>query len=71
MFTNCSGECCICTCGDGCLAGNGDDYSGYAEKEQVIRRLDNGRYRNYTKMMKQYLLNYFNYDYDLKKGRKE
>lgn len=70
MFTNCSGECCVCKCGDGCLAGNGDDYFDWASEEQVICRLDVGHYPDYTQMMKQYLLNVFQYDYDAEKEKK-
>lgn len=70
MFTNCSGKCCVCSVGAGCVAGDGDDYFSRASKEQVIRRLDEGRYPEYTKTMKQYLLSVFQYDYDAKKEEK-
>ncbi len=44
MFTDCSGKCCICACGGGCLAGHGDDDFSPATNEQIIERLDNGRF---------------------------
>ena len=64
MFSDCSGECCVCSCGDFCLAGHGDDDYGPASKEQVIGRLNKGKYKGYEQMMKSYLRNKFNYDYD-------
>ena len=50
-FTDCSGECCVCACGDGCLAGHGDDDFSPATNEQILERLKNGNYPNYRKMM--------------------
>ena len=58
MFSDCSGECCICACGDGCLAGHGDDDYTPASKEQVIRRLQKGEYPNYRKTMIKYVYGY-------------
>ena len=55
MFADCSGECCICSCGDFCLAGHGDDDYWPASKEQVIDRLNRGAYKSYTDMMVNYL----------------
>ena len=52
MFTNCSGECCICAGGSGiCLAGHGDDDYWPASDEQIIERLNEGRYPEYRDMM--------------------
>ena len=64
MFSDCTGECCVCACGDFCLAGHGDDDYSFATKEQIIARLDKGRYPTYTGYMKQALKNTYNYDYD-------
>lgn len=55
MFSDCSGECCVCACGDFCLAGHGDDDFSPASTEQVRERLDNGRYPNYIDYMIGYL----------------
>ena len=55
MCSDCSGECCICACGDFCLAGHGDDNFSPATKEQVIKRLKNGSYSRYKQMMIDYL----------------
>lgn len=45
MFSDCAGlQCCICECGDFCLAGNGDDDFSLASKEQIIKRLNEGGY---------------------------
>jgi hypothetical protein len=63
-FTDCSGECCICVCGDACLAGHGDDYYSLASREQIIKRLDNGQYRSYTKVMIETLENVYGYKYN-------
>jgi hypothetical protein len=55
MFSDCSGECCICACGGFCLAGHGDDDFSPATKEQVIKRLNEGSYPRYRQMMINYL----------------
>ena len=70
MFSDCSGECCVCAAGakdSSCLAGHGDDYFSPATKEQIIDNLDKGRYQSYTKYMIQYLANKYDYDYEEKK----
>lgn len=64
FFTDCSGECCVCACGDFCLAGHGDDDFTPASKEQVIRRLDKGDYPRYRQMMIDYLKK-FGIDYSV------
>lgn len=63
-FTDCSGECCVCICGDACLAGHGDDYYSLASKEQIIARLDKGQYPSYTKIMINTLENIYGYKYN-------
>lgn len=68
MFSDCSGECCVCACAGGCLAGHGDDGFSLANKEQIIKRLDNGEYKDYTQMMKDCLKNTYGYDYDDKQA---
>ena len=55
MFSDCSGECCICSCGSGCLAGHGDDDFFPASKEQVVERLKKNKYPNYRQMMLDYV----------------
>jgi len=64
MSSSCSGECCICGCGDACLAGHGDDDYFPASKEQVIERLESNQYNSYVREMKSYLLDKYGYDYD-------
>ncbi len=51
MFSDCSGECCICACGNCCLAGHGDDDFCPASSQQIIERLNNGEYPNYRDTM--------------------
>lgn len=71
MFSDCSGECCLCACAGHCLAGHGDDDFIPASKEQIIDRLDRGEWINYTHTMKYYLKDNFGYNYDgIKKGEK-
>ena len=65
MFSACSGECCICACGDFCIAGHGDDYFCFASVEQVIDRLDSGRYISYVDYMIDFLKK-SGCEYDLK-----
>lgn len=60
----CSGECCLCACGRGCIAGHGDDYFSPASKEQIIDRLNKGEYPGYTEVMKKYLRDCYGYYYD-------
>ena len=64
MFSDCSGKCCICACGDFCLAGHGDDDFSPASKEQIIKRLKDGQYKSYTQTMKNYLQVYHGYIYE-------
>lgn len=64
LFSDCSGECCVCACGGGmCLAGHGDDDFSPATKEQIISNLEEGRYGNDRHYMINYLKNTFGYDY--------
>lgn len=63
MFSDCSGECCVCGCGHGCAAGHGDDDFYRATKEQIIYRLDNGEYRNDTNEMIKALKDWYDYDW--------
>lgn len=59
----CSGECCVCACGGGCLAGSGDDDFVPASKEKVIENLDSNRYERYREYMIKYLKEKYNFDY--------
>ena len=70
LFTDCSGECCVCVCGDACLAGHGDDDYRLASKEQIIKRLDKGQYSSYTQMMIDTLKNVYGYKYNKNKFRR-
>lgn len=51
MFSDCSGECCVCACGGFCLAGHGDDDFCPASTDQIITRLNNGNYPDYRDTM--------------------
>ena len=35
MFSDCSGECCVCANGGYCIAGHGDDYFSPASKDSL------------------------------------
>lgn len=72
MFSECSGECCVCSNGGFCLAGHGDDDFYPASKEKIIENLDEGKYSNYTEYMIKHLANKHGYIYDIKNvGRKK
>jgi hypothetical protein len=51
LFSACLGECCVCACGNGCLAGHGDDDFYPATNEQIIQRLEKGEYPSYKDVM--------------------
>lgn len=57
-------DCEICALAGGCLAGHYDDDFVLASKEQIIERLDNHKYENYRKKMKETLIREYLYDYD-------
>jgi hypothetical protein len=63
MCSACSGECCVCGCGGGCIAGHGDDYFSPASKEVIIERLRTGKYPGFRQYMIDYLKNTFGYEY--------
>ena len=65
MFSECSGECCICACGDFCIAGHGDDNFCLASVKQIIDKLDRGTYTSYVDYMIDFLKE-SGYEYDLK-----
>lgn len=50
-------DCAICWYADGgCLAGMRDDLFVIAEKEQIIKRLDNSQYEKHSRLMKETLI---------------
>ena len=51
MFTDCSGECCVCALSNFCLAGHGDDDFRPASNEQIIERLNAGEYASFRNTM--------------------
>lgn len=63
MFSKCSGECCVCMFDIGCVAGSGDDYFTPASKEQIIERLNKGKYPHYYDYMTSYLKIVFEFEY--------
>lgn len=63
MFSDCSGECCVCSVGDGCMAGHGDDDYSPASKEQILRRLKTDAYGSYRDYMIGFLKSHYGYDY--------
>ena len=72
IFSDCSGECCVCSHGGFCLAGHGDDDFSPASKEKIIENLDEGYYPSYIDYMINYLANRYGYIYDVKNvGRKK
>ena len=68
MFSNCSGECCVCACGGFCLAGHGDDDFTPANKTTIIENLNKGKYPQYKDYMIRYLKIKFDYDYQAEGG---
>lgn len=64
MFSLCAGLCHICFLGDsGCLAGHGDYDFSLATKEQLIKRLDSGKYKSHEFTMIGILKDKYGYDY--------
>lgn len=63
-FSNCSGECCVCSCGDGCMAGHGDDDYYPASSKQIIDRLNKGKYPDYRDYMISFLKRKYNIIYE-------
>lgn len=63
MSSMCSEECCICACGNFCIAGHGDDNFTPADKEEIIKRLDDGRYPSCREYMIEHLLKRYGYKY--------
>jgi UDP-glucose 6-dehydrogenase len=63
LFSECSGNCCVCACGSVCLAGHGDDDYFTAQKEQVVERLNKNKYPLYRDEMIKYLIDKFGYEY--------
>lgn len=68
-YAGCSGECCVCAIGDGCLASSGDDFYRPATKEEIIRRLDEDEYPCYRKQMIETLKQSYGYSYRGKTDR--
>ncbi len=66
LFSDCSGECCVCGCGDFCLAGHGDDDFYLASKDHIIKNLDSGKYPSYTDYMINTLKTAYGYEYKKK-----
>lgn len=55
MFSDCSGECCICHNADYCVAGHGDDEYESADMNQVLERLRDGKFPSYRACMVKHL----------------
>ena len=64
MFSDCSGECCLCACAGFCLAGHGDDDFCPATKDQIIDRLNKGEWSHYKDFMIDHLLKVHGHEYD-------
>lgn len=71
MFSNCSGECCVCAHNWCCIAGHGDDDFSPASKERIIENLDKDFYPSYTNYMIKYLADKYNYIYNIKEKENE
>lgn len=63
MFSDCSGPCSICLCGNFCLAGNGDDDFILAPANEILNRLQNNKYSSDRGTMIKTLKNVYNIDY--------
>ena len=63
MFSDCSGECCVCAYGGWCLAGYGDDDFSPAQMEKIIDNLNEGKYPDYREYMIDYLRTVYGYEY--------
>ena len=57
--------CAVCYCGDGCIAGRLDDFWQQATKEQLIKRLMNGNYKDDTNLMKEKLFKWYAIDFNI------
>ena len=55
MFSDCSGECALCACAGFCLAGHGDDDFSFADTDQIIDRLNKGKYADHKELMISFL----------------
>lgn len=63
LFSSCS-DCCVCAlAGHGCLAGIGDDDFVAASKEEVIDRLNTGKFDWDKKKMIEFLKSEYGFDY--------
>lgn len=63
MFSDCSGECCVCAYGGWCLAGHGDDDFSSAQMEKIIDNLNEDKYPDYREYMIDYLRTVYGYEY--------
>lgn len=63
LFSDCN-ECWTCACGNGCLAGIGDDDYIPADASTIIDRLDKNTYPERREEMKAFLKNRYNIEYD-------
>lgn len=64
LFSSCN-DCCVCVYGDGCVAGNGDDYFRIASKEQIINNLDCNKFPSSAECMMITLKAVYGYKYDI------
>ena len=54
-------ECAICFFGDGgCVAAMLDDYWQKATEEQLTKRIEQGKYKDYTQLMIEAVKNWYN-----------
>lgn len=56
--------CATCAYAGGCLASMRDDEYVPADMDDIISRLDTGKYSQYRKVMKEFLIRQYLYDYD-------
>lgn len=56
-------ECAICGAGNGCVAAMNDDYFFPATKEDLVERLDTGKYPAYRDLMIKTLKDRFGFEY--------
>jgi hypothetical protein len=58
FFTRCSGECIVCACSGGCIAGHGDDDFIPASKEMLMTILETKKWAGRDRMLTDKELSY-------------
>lgn len=65
LFMSCKNKCSVCASCDFCVPPPcAEDYFILAEKDEIIRRIDTGRFKRKHELMKDVLWQCYNYRYD-------